>query len=333
MEKIRFAIVGSGWRSLFYVRVAKALPEQLELLGMLCRTKEKADKMARENNIVTFLTEEEMLAKNPDFIVSAVDKSSMNSVARYYAGKQIPVLYETPAALNPEAIWETYEDWKKGFKLQVAEQYFQYPVYANMIQLVESGIIGEPVSVHLSAMHDYHGASIIRHLLKCGRKNVKITGKSFQVPITDTKTRYETLTDGKVVDKEEKHLVMEYENGKLAFYDFMSDQYRSGIRKPHILVRGTRGEICDDMLYYLDENNLACEKKITYENPYARIGLSEDEAAIATLLLGMQNFVKEGIPVYPMEDALEDAYVSYLMTKAGKEPYQTIETKERPWQE
>ncbi len=48
------------------------------------------------------------------------------------------------------------------------------------------------------------------------------------VPVTDTKTRYETLTDGQVVDKEEKHLIIEYESGKIAFYDFMSDQYRSG---------------------------------------------------------------------------------------------------------
>lgn len=332
MEKIRFAIVGSGWRSLFYVRIARALPDKFELVGMLCRSQEKADKMASENDIITFTSEEEMLSKKPDFIVSAVNKASMNEVARYYANQGYAVLSETPAALDIDTLMSTFEDVKNGAKIQVAEQYIKYPVYENLINIVESGIIGEPVSVHLSAMHDYHAASVLRHLLKCGLEDVKITGKSFNMPVTDTKTRYETLTDGKVVLKEEKHLVMEFESGKVAFYDFMSEQYRSGIRKPHVLVRGTRGEICDDMLYYLDENNLACEKKISYEKPYEMQGLNEDETAIANLMLGMKDYAQGGKEVYPIKEALEDAYLSVLMTQAGKDEYKTIETKERPWQ-
>lgn len=330
-EKIRFAIVGSGWRSLFYVRIAKALPEKFELLAMLCRTQEKADKMAQEHGIRTSISEEEVLAMKPDFIVSAVNKASMNDVARYYASLGFAVLSETPAALNEQALLDTWEDCKKGYKLQVAEQYFQYPIYANLIKTVESGIIGEPVSIHISAMHDYHCSSIIRKLLQVGCEDVKITGKTFDMQVTDTKTRYETLTDGKVVTKEEKHLVMEYESGKVAFYDFMSDQYRSGIRKQHILIRGTRGEICDDTVYYLNDQNLACEKKLTYENPYAAVGLTEDETAIATLMLGMKVFANGGPEVYPMVDALEDAYLSILMTEIIENPYQTLETKSRPW--
>lgn len=329
---MKFVIVGSGWRSLFYVRIAKALPDKFELLAMLCRTQEKADKMAKEYDIPTSISEEEVLNMKPDFIVSAVNKASMNEVARHYASLGFAVLSETPAALDEATLLDTWEDVKKGYKLQVAEQYFNYPIYANLIKTVESGIIGEPVSVHLSAMHDYHGTSIIRRLLNVGCEDVKITGKSFDMQVTDTKTRYETLTDGKVVLKEEKHLVMEYESGKVAFYDFMSDQYRSGIRKQHILVRGTRGEICDDTVYYLNDENLACEKKLTYENPYEKCGLTEDETAIATLMLGMKDYANGGAEVYPMQYALEDAYLSILMTDAGKTPYQTIETKERPWQ-
>ena len=43
-RKIRFIIVGSGWRSLYYVRIAKALKDRFELCALLCRTKEKADR-------------------------------------------------------------------------------------------------------------------------------------------------------------------------------------------------------------------------------------------------------------------------------------------------
>ena len=45
MAKLRFIVVGSGWRSLFYWRIAQALPERFELCAMLCRTEEKAEKM------------------------------------------------------------------------------------------------------------------------------------------------------------------------------------------------------------------------------------------------------------------------------------------------
>lgn len=44
MAKLRFIVVGSGWRSLFYWRIAQALPERFERCAMLCRTEEKAEK-------------------------------------------------------------------------------------------------------------------------------------------------------------------------------------------------------------------------------------------------------------------------------------------------
>lgn len=48
MRKIRYAVVGSGWRSLFYGRIAKALPERFELAALGCRTEEKAARMREE---------------------------------------------------------------------------------------------------------------------------------------------------------------------------------------------------------------------------------------------------------------------------------------------
>ena len=151
--------------------------------------------------------------------------------------------------------------YQNGCKITSSGAIFLYPFNHQIINLVESGIIGTPVSMTISAMHDYHAASIIRRMLQVGLEDLTISGKKFMVPVTDTKTRYETLTDGQVVDKEEKHLIIEYESGKIAFYDFMSDQYRSEIRNRYLNIRGTRGEIINDKLYYLNEDNIACTQK------------------------------------------------------------------------
>ncbi|MGN0339459.1 MAG: Gfo/Idh/MocA family protein [Lachnospira sp.] len=321
---IRFAVIGSGWRSLFYVRIAKALPDMFELTALLCRGQEKADRIQKDYGIHTTTSEDEIIASKPDFVVSAVNKSSMSDVVRYWAAKGIPVLSETPAGLDIDTLKAIRQDVEKGARIQVAEQYFLYPSIKAIIDECKSGTIGEPVSLTISAMHDYHAASVIRRMLGTGLEDVAITGKTFSMKVTDTRTRYEVLTEGRVVEKEEKHLVMEYADGKTAFYDFMSDQYRSPIRNRYINLRGTRGEIINDTVCYLDKDNLAGCKKLDITNPYGYAGLSEDEAAITGILLGMKEYVDTGKEVYPMDEALYDAYMGILMCEAGKPGYKQV---------
>ena len=321
---IRFAVIGSGWRSLFYVRIARALPDMFELTALLCRGQEKADRIQKDYGIHTTTSEDEIIASKPDFVVSAVNKSSMSDVVRYWAAKGIPVLSETPAGLDIDTLKAIRQDVENGARIQVAEQYFLYPSIKAVIDECKSGTIGEPVSLTISAMHDYHAASVIRRMLDTGLEDVTVTGKTFSMKVTDTRTRYEVLTEGRVVEKEEKHLIMEYADGKTAFYDFMSDQYRSPIRNRYINLRGTRGEIINDTVYYLDKDNLAACKKLDITNPYGYAGLSEDEAAITGILLGMKEYVDKGKEVYPMDEALYDAYMGILMCEAGKPGYKQV---------
>ena len=41
--KIRFGLYGGGWRSEFFLRVAKLLPERFETIGFVTRNKDKAE--------------------------------------------------------------------------------------------------------------------------------------------------------------------------------------------------------------------------------------------------------------------------------------------------
>ena len=340
MSKIRFAVVGSGWRSLFYGRIAQALPERFELTALCCRSEEKAARLREAYGLPTVVGEDAVAATRPDFIVSAVDKQGMFQTVRRWLERGWPVLSETPAALSMEDLEALWALHRAGAKVQVAEQYRFYPSYASVLRLAGSGLLGAPVSAYLSAIHDYHAAGMLRGLLGLGREEMRLTGVTFSVPVTDTHTRTEVLTEGRVVQKAQRHVLFEYESGRTAVYDFMSDQYHSLIRPRTLRLRGTRGELDDWEVRYLNEANLPETARIEvtrdpatgealrvtfrgetlYTPPFGRCGLPEDETAIAQMLEGMARYIETGVEVYPMADALEDAYTALLMESPAVTP-------------
>lgn len=352
MEKIRYVIVGSGWRSLFYVRIAKALPEKFEVCAVLCRTEEKARRMCEENGIYTTTSIEECIKLAPDFVIVAVNKSSIYDVSRFWLEKGFPVLSETPPSLKLEELKELWElRTKYGAKMQVAEQYFKYPTYDSLISILDTDIIGSPYNITISAVHDYHAASLIRKILNTDFEKVSLYGKKYVFPVVETESRYEMITDGRVAEKERVKITMEFESGKIAFYDFSSVQYRSAIRKRHLNVQGIRGELTNSTFYYLDEKNLpqidklqviynadnkeveavSFKNKIIYNPPFGKCGLTEDETAIAVLLEGMKEYILSGKEVYPFAEALQDAYIAILMQEALKSPNSIICSEKQPW--
>jgi len=350
MGKSKFVIIGSGWRSMYYVRIAKALPELFELCAMYCRTTEKAEKIALENNIHTTTSIEECSAYNPDFVVVAVNKTSIYEVSKEWMEKGFSVLCETPPSLKLEELQDLWEMHERGAKLQVAEQYFLYPTYKGKLDILDSKILGDPYNVTIRAMHDYHAASIVRKILHTGFEKVTIYGKKHKFLVTETLTRYESLFDGRLVDKERDRLTFEFENGKMAFYDFSSVQYRSTIRSIYLEVQGSRGEMVNETFRYLDDKNMPNEAKIivekfesgqiesvkfeeknVYQCIYGERGLPEDETAIAGLMSGMKEYNLTGKEVYPLADAMQDAYITIMMQQALANPNQEIKMHSQKW--
>jgi len=60
--KITFGLYGSGWRSEFFLRVAKALPDRFEAIGVVTRSDEKADRFGREFGVRCYKTAGDLLA-------------------------------------------------------------------------------------------------------------------------------------------------------------------------------------------------------------------------------------------------------------------------------
>lgn len=357
MKPLSFVIVGSGWRSLFFARIAKKYPKEFELKYMLCRTQEKADKMATEYGIPTTTSAALCEEAKPDFVVVAVSKATLCEETMKWAKKGFAVLCETPAAENAEDLKALWELVQNGAKIQIAEQYHRYPLLASGLKEVAEGKIGNPAAVYLSLAHDYHGISLIRRMLQPENPERLrldcLCGEQFSYDVTETDSRYGAITDGSVKTQGRVLMTLHFEGGKKAIYDFSGVQYHSFIRARHINVQGKDGEWNDTTLRYVDAEYRPQVKRMTaylnpvYEvlnteelerqnrewNPDIVLDNEQDEYAIATMMYDMREYMNGGKEVYPMAEALEDAYLYHLMKDAVENPGSRIVPEKMPWQE
>ena len=66
----RFGIVGTGWRSLFYLRAARACPERFEISGVVTRDPQGAVDLSERFGISLYASCEELVEREaPDFVV------------------------------------------------------------------------------------------------------------------------------------------------------------------------------------------------------------------------------------------------------------------------
>lgn len=334
MAKLRYLIVGSGWRSLFYVRIAQALPERFEVCAMLCRTPEKAEQM-RRYGVRTSVSPEECAALKPDFVVVAASKATLAQVSREWLARGFAVLCETPAALDPDTLGTLWTLHRQGAKLQIAEQYWKYPSLSAQLAAVQAGLLGTPAFARLSVAHGYHAASLARLFLNAGQQAVTITGRAWPVRIIETDSRWGRIDHGPLAEKTLQRHTLEFAGGGVAFLDFCSVQYHSFLRGTHVNIQGERGELDGQTLRYLDAGGApACrtlEQLGLLQTPFAGSGLSEDETAIACLLEGMGQYLAAGQEVYPLADALQDAYLALLMEQALAGPGQPVRSAPQPW--
>jgi predicted dehydrogenase len=96
--KIRFVIIGAGWRAAYYIRAALALPVFFDKPLVFCRTQEKACRISEEYGIPITVSEKDCLDFKPDFVVTAVSKEAGTQTAIDWIEKGFTVVSETPAA-------------------------------------------------------------------------------------------------------------------------------------------------------------------------------------------------------------------------------------------
>lgn len=360
MGPLSYVIVGSGYRAMLYVRIALHYPQCFRLKYFLCRTEEKAERIRREYGVPVTLDPQACRDARPDFVVVAVDRGSNFSVIKEWLTAGFPVLAETPGGTEEQQLDQLWELRQRGAKLLSAEQYIRYPLIAAGLRAVDAGLLGDPYAVALSLAHDYHGASLIRRMLRCGLKDgrgrlpaMTLRGKAFTYPVEETDSRYGPITDGSVTERTRTVVTVEFDNGKAAFYDFDPVQYRSFIRSRHINVRGQTGEWNDTVLRYVGEGHRPVRQELkawldpAYEmlhtpalrqlcgtwQPEVHMEPIQDEFAVASLMLDMGRLIGTGEETYPLAEALEDAYTWILFERAAAHPGQTVVSQRHPWQD
>ena len=75
---IKFGIIGAGWRSEFYLRIAALLPSKFSVSGIYIRNSEKQKEFADKYNVRICSSLEALLKTDFDFIVSCVNKDNIS---------------------------------------------------------------------------------------------------------------------------------------------------------------------------------------------------------------------------------------------------------------
>lgn len=152
------------------------------------------------------------------------------------------------------------------------------------------GCLGQIVSASVSLAHEYHGASLLRQILgEPWDADYRIRVRRYTLPVTKTGDRYHIYTDGEEIRRVRTTATVEFADGKFALYDFDPEQYHSVIRHNRIHITGTRGEVMNETLWYLDETNQVRQERWTEDiqsvrDPAPAGELSQDESAILALM-------------------------------------------------
>ncbi|WP_317232652.1 Gfo/Idh/MocA family oxidoreductase [Clavibacter capsici] len=340
--QIRFGIVGSGWRSAFFLRIARALPERFAVTGLVTRSAETSRALEEEWGIRTFRTAAELLAAEaPAFVVVSVPRTAAPDVIADLVDRGVAVLTETPPGETVEDLERLDALVRQGARIEVAEQYPLSPLLAAQLAIAASGRLGRVSQVQVAQCHDYHGVRVMRRALGIGFEDATITAQRFSSPLVAGPDR-----DGDPVREEVVTAVQttaRFDFGdRLGVYDFADRQYFSWIRRNRLLVRGERGEIVDEHVSWLLDATTPTWADITrietgqggnleglylrglllgsdwvYENPFAPGRLADDEIAIAQCLVEIHAHAAGGPSTNSLAEASQDHHLALLMHEAA----------------
>ncbi|QHC61630.1 Gfo/Idh/MocA family oxidoreductase [Rathayibacter festucae] len=330
-EPMTFAVVGTGWRSEFYLRLARTAPERLRAVAIVANSSAAEERMSARWDAPVVRTLEEALAHRPDFVIAAVSWPSMPGVTIRLAELGVPVLAETPPAPTADGLRELWSALGASARVQVAEQYMLMPGHAARQAVVRSGAIGEATAVQIASTHLYHATSLIRGFLGAGMAEAVVSARAFTAPQADPLTFDGWREDPSPEPRTTTIGTLDFGDGRTGLYDFVDNQWWNPLLSRRIVIRGSLGEIADDSVTHLSEEGVivspisyrrtgidmnlegnevvtaSFEGRIVWRNEWVGTRLSEDDLAVADLLEATGRWARDAGPApYPLAEACQD---------------------------
>jgi len=358
-DPCRFAVVGAGWRSQFFLRLAAQLPQRLAVCAVVARRPEVAAAVREQWGVPTFPDLPSLLdadrRRPPEFAVTALPRTANADALRTLAAHGVPVLSETPPAPDLAGLHDLWRDVGAGGLVQVAEQYHLMPGHAARRALAGSGVIGVPGQVQVSSTHDYHAVSLIRLLLGIGHQPALVHARRFTGPLVDPLTRAGWTDDPTARPAGTTIATLDF-GSTSGLYDFTDNQWHNPLRGRRILVRGSLGEIDGDDVTWLadgrtvlhaplarrqtgydldldgyDTQHIALGATVLWRNPFEGLRWADEEIAIGSLLLAMAGWVRgAGPPPYPLADGCQDHALALAIHQAVASG-EAVRVEPGPW--
>lgn len=351
-------VVGASWRAQYYLRIASQLPERFTVRHVLARADSSAERVSESWGVGATTDTTRFLREGPyDYVVVATPREVAPELIQWLVASNVPVLAETPPAANLPALLELFGK-VAGAPVQVAEQYPFQPEHAARLKVARSGILGSVTSARMSIAHGYHGVSMLRSALGVGFDRVTISAQAMTEHLVSARGRDGWNDDFVEVDALRTIAVLRFGDETSELFgqlDFMGEQYFSPIRSRHISIQGSRGELVDDLVSYLNAPGGAVRESlhreatgldgdlegsflrriwlgrdVYFENRFVPARLNDDELAVAEVMHRMAEFVDTGMEFYGLADASHDHYLSLLVDQSA-ETRGDVTSSPMPW--
>ena len=351
-----FAIIGSGRRADFFLRLAAKVPDRLRVAGVISRSRDRGDALSAKWRIPAFSSIDELLnLETPDYFTALVPRTAMPDVVRTGVERGLHVLAETPPAPDTDSLRALWSDVGSTGLVGVSEQYRLMPTHAARLAIVRDGAIGTPTSVRISSTHLYHAVSLIRGYLAVGFERATVSARSFTAAFPNP-----LGFDGWSLDADPQQLsttiaTIDFD-GTMGLYDFTDNQWWNPLLSRRLVVRGTGGELADDTvlrlvdpqtpvesrlirrqtgidldLEHLDLRHISFDGKVVYRNPFAGASMSDDDIAVADHLERTGAWARgDGAVPYSLAEACQDQSVSLAIAESMRSNGPIL-TSVEPW--
>ena len=339
----RFGLIGTGWRSEFFARLARQAPEAFAVAGVLSRSPDRAAEVADDWGVPSCTSLADLLQTAPEFVVPCVPWAEMGPLTVQLAEAGVAVLAETPPAADLAGLRDLWARVGDRDLVQVAEQYPRMPQHAARLAVVRDGVIGDVTSVQVSSTHLYHAVAMIRAFLGVGRGTVTVRAQSFTAPLANPLSPSGWSGSAEPEAVATTLATLDFGEARMGLYDFTDNQWWNPLRARRIVIRGSLGEIVDERVTRLadpytpvesplirrqagldlnlegvDLQHISFDGRVVYRNAFAGARFSEDDLAVADLLAAMGAWRRgDGSQPYPLAEACTDHQIALAIGESS----------------